>query len=354
MSRTYVDVSTPYAGSPGRLSTELSFGASERRRALEHRAAANELTRFYGVEYRTPWRLTPNWTPYKEMADGTPFGQLDERRLTVWGPERAVARYLAALPRVLAGLEAAATRAARAFGQWRRSLLAALSGHLEYEDPTTLRVRAREFRTDVLRHLVTYMMTPPAGEGGRDRTRPLWDQAAAVAAEVWTTAPVDPWDAPEDEVEAVMGTAVLNVEPVVIEPDTQLADETPGTVAELLSLAGPESNAPRERLAAVEPLTHEPLTHEATAARIEARAELAEQPLARQTGAAPVTWSTGARMPRRNPRIARRRSSYGSISTRGPLRFEARRRPLGRVRRSSAPPDGPHPRTSTSRKAHRL
>jgi hypothetical protein len=247
--RSYVQVFTPYAPVPGWLDAELSFGARDKRRAGEHRSAAIELASLYGVEYRTPWRLTPNWTVYREMTDGSSFGRLDERRLTVCGPERAVARYLAALPRVLGRLEAAATRAARAFGQWRRSLLATLAGHLDYEDPGTLRVRARQFRTAVLGHLVGYLRTP-AEAGGREVARPLWEQAA-VAAEVWTARPVDPWDVSEEEVQAVLAGAARYTEPWVIEAEpvestTAVAEEMPETVADLLAAAGPEQDAPRE------------------------------------------------------------------------------------------------------------
>ncbi|WTD07577.1 hypothetical protein OH717_33980 (plasmid) [Streptomyces albidoflavus] len=201
----------------GRFEAELSFGASGKRRALEHRSAAVALTGLYGVEWRTPWALTPGWTVYREISEGTRFGRLDERRMIVSGPARNVARYLAALPRVLAGLEAAATRAARVFGRWRRSLMAVLAGHLDYEDPSTLRVRAREFRTAVLGHLVDYLRTPPA-PAASDPAHPMWEQAATVAAEVWADRPVDPWDAPEDEVTAVLTAAGRYTEPSVIAP----------------------------------------------------------------------------------------------------------------------------------------
>jgi len=257
VTRAYVEVSAPYAPVRGRLDAELAFRVCEKRRAAEHRHTAIELADLYGVEYRTPWRLTPNWTVYREMTEGTRFGRLDERRLMVWGPERAVARYLAALPRVLERLEAAATRAARAFGQWRRSLMAQLSGYLDYEDASTLRVRARQFRTEVLGHLVGYLRTG-AETGGRDAARPLWEQAATVAAEVWAACPIDPWEVTEEEVQAVLSGAARYTEPSVIEADAvdsvSVADddeeEMPVTVAVLLTLAGAEQDAPREPAAA--------------------------------------------------------------------------------------------------------
>ncbi|MEU0671204.1 hypothetical protein ABZ508_35320 [Streptomyces lavendulocolor] len=232
--RTYVEVS--YVNGYGRFEAELSFGASDKRRALEHRNTAVALTGLYGVEWRTPWSLTPGWTVYRELSDGTRFGRLDERRMIVSGPARNVARYLAALPRVLAGLEAAATRAARVFGRWRRSLMAVLSGHLDYEDPSTLRVRAREFRTDVLRHLVDYLRTPPA-PAANTPARPMWEQAAAVAAEVWADRPVDPWDVPEDDVSAILTAAGRYAEPSVIELAPAAEDSQEGQAAEGEALA---------------------------------------------------------------------------------------------------------------------
>jgi hypothetical protein len=250
VTRAYVEVSVPYASVPGRLDAELSFRVGEKRRVLEYRHTAIELAGLYGVECRSPWRLTPNWSVYREMTEGMRFGRLDERRLMVWGPERAVARYLAALPRVLNRLEAAATCAARAFGRWRRSLLAQLAGHLDYEDSSTLRVRAAEFRTEVLGHLVSYLRTG-AETGSRDAARPLWEQAAIVAAEVWTACPVEAWEVAEDEVQAVLARAARYTEPSVIEaePVDSAADEdeqTPRAVADFLTAAGPEQQAPRE------------------------------------------------------------------------------------------------------------
>ncbi len=241
----------PYAPAPGRLEAELTFPAAEKRRAAEHRRTAADLAGLFGVEYRTPWRLTPNWTVYQEMTYGTKFGTLDERRLIVTGAERAVARYLAALTRVLDELEAAATRAARAFGRWRRSLIATLSGHLDYEDPGTLRVRAREFRTQVLAHLGGYLLTPPAPDAARrDSARPLWEQADAVAAEVWHERPVEPWDVPEDEVASVLAGAVRAVDPVVLVD----ADAEPAAVDDQ------EPEPETARLPVAEPLSFDRMT----------------------------------------------------------------------------------------------
>ncbi|WP_143065924.1 hypothetical protein [Streptomyces sp. CC53] len=95
-------------------------------------------------------RVTPSRRTYvyREISEGTRFGRLDERRMIVSGPARNVARYLAALPRVLAGLEAAATRAARPRPRRRaraggagqddesEALTAEGDEHQEHDDPT--------------------------------------------------------------------------------------------------------------------------------------------------------------------------------------------------------------------------
>lgn len=246
-SRSYVSIPRPYETAPGRLNVTLVFDAADAHRAGEHRATAVELARLYGVEHRTPFRATRNWTAYQEMTYGKKFGHLDPRRIEVWGPTRNIARYLAALPRVLAGLESAATRGARAFGQWRRSLLAELSGHLEFEDPTTLRIRAKAFRTQVLAHLVTFLLTGPDPARGRDNRTPLWEQSALVAAEAWEAAPVDPWAIDEHALQEVLNRVHWIEEPSVVQPTTpQPAPAAPDTVEEFLELAGPASLAPVE------------------------------------------------------------------------------------------------------------
>ncbi|MFP8908207.1 hypothetical protein [Streptomyces atacamensis] len=308
--RTYVEAA-PYVNGYGRFEAELTFSASDKRRALEHRSAAVELTALYGVEWRTPWTLTPGWTVYREQSEGTQFGRLDDRRMIVSGPERAVARYLAALPRVLAGLEAAATRAARAFGRWRRSLIAVLSGHLEYEDPSTLRVRAREFRTAVLGHLVTYLRTPPA-PATSDPARPLWEQAAAVAAEVWAERPVDPWEAPGDEVAAVLASAARPAALAVVEPVTTAP-----------AVEDDEDQAPAVHQLADD--EHQGHDEEPAAAAVEVPARSVE-----------IAGTAGSGTPRRPRRallpgsarrqLARRPHRYGSI--RG---HDQGRRPCGRL-----------------------
>ncbi|WP_093711093.1 hypothetical protein [Streptomyces sp. 2131.1] len=179
----YVEIPRPYESAPGRFTVDLVFPTASKRRAKQHHDVAWALADVHGVEASTPFALNPRWSYYKEMCGSDErYGGPDERRLTVQGGARAVARYLVALERVLDEVEALATRAVRAFGAWKRSV--AGEPFLEYEDASTMRVRSREFRADVLRALVQGLdaRTRPVGE--RDSSRPLWEQYGAVAEEV--------------------------------------------------------------------------------------------------------------------------------------------------------------------------
>lgn len=138
----------------------------------------------------------------------------------------------------------------------------------------------------------------------------MWEQAAAVAAEVWADRPVNPWDAPEDEVTAVLTAAGRYTEPSVIAPADD--HEREGQDAE-----GDEHQE------------HDDLTGEA-------RAELA--------GADHTPQVTGPPRPSRSPNRPggipfgiRRGCLYGSISTRA----RPRRRPA-----PAAPPSRPRHRTT--------
>ncbi|MGP4046895.1 hypothetical protein [Streptomyces sp. 2A115] len=179
----YVEIPRPYESAPGRFTVDLVFPAQSKRRAKQHHDVAWAMADVHGVEASTPFALNPRWSYYKEMC-GTDerYGGLDDRRLTVQGAARAVARYLVALERVLDEVEALATRAVRVFGVWKRSIVA--EPFLEYEDASTMRVRSREFRADVLRTLVRGLGSRTWPTGERDSSRPLWEQYGAVAEEV--------------------------------------------------------------------------------------------------------------------------------------------------------------------------
>ncbi|MDH6629377.1 hypothetical protein M2271_007213 [Streptomyces sp. LBL] len=198
----YVEIPRPYESGPDRFTVELHFPAASKRRAVEHHHVAWHLADVHGVEASSPYKVNPRWSIYEEnWGNGARHGGLDERRLHVNGSPRALARYLAALTRVLDAVEGLATRAVRAFGVWKRSVAA--EPHLEYEDASTMRVRSREFRADALSALVRGLRGSVPDFQTRDSSRPLWEQYGAVAAEVWAEAGgVDLAEAPEEDVAA--------------------------------------------------------------------------------------------------------------------------------------------------------
>jgi hypothetical protein len=200
----HVEIPRPYESAPGRFTVDLVFPAQSKRRAQQHHDVAWTLADVRGVEASTPYKVNPRWSVYEEnWGNKERHGWLDMRRLTVQGGARAVARYLVALERVLDEVEALATRAVRVFGAWRRSVAA--EPHLEYEDASTMRTRAREFRADVLHALVQGLGTPRRGAAERDSSRPLWEQYGAVADEVWAeTGGVDLEHADEEAVTVQM------------------------------------------------------------------------------------------------------------------------------------------------------
>ncbi|CAL9326738.1 hypothetical protein [Streptomyces sp. SudanB91_2054] len=183
----YVEIPRPHESGPGRFTVELRFPAASKRRAKQHHDVAWTLAGVHGVEASTPYTVNPRWSVYEEKwGNGERHGWLDERRLSVDGAPRALARYLVALGRVLDAVEGLATRAVRAFGVWKRSVAA--EPHLEYEDASTMRVRSREFRADALSALVRRLGAAGADVPRRDDSRPLWEQYGTVAAEVWAQA----------------------------------------------------------------------------------------------------------------------------------------------------------------------
>ncbi|MFF6829049.1 hypothetical protein [Streptomyces longwoodensis] len=245
-SRRYVAISRPHQLSPGRFQADLYFPASAPNRARQQHAVAVELARIYDVDATTPC-LGPDGC----VAQAPVTGRVDYRHLKVQGKPRSLARYLAALRRVLAIVERLATRAARAFGSWRRSLLTVLSGQLDDETPSTLRARAAGFRAEVLRTLVGYLARGPQQIPRRDPSRPLWEEAEAVAYEVWQHAGgIDPWAVTADEIDAEhqqMLYTDLSVVEQLEEANVPTAQFTvPETVAELLERSGPAEQAPIE------------------------------------------------------------------------------------------------------------
>jgi hypothetical protein len=251
--RRYVDIPRPYELSPGRFQVDLVFPASAAKRVRQQHAVAWELARIYDVDATTPITEThsPRW-PVDEETGGSRAlpGRPDFRRLQVRGKPRTLARYLAALRRVLTAVERLATRAARAFGSWRRSLLTVLSGKLEHETYATLRVRAAGFRAQAMTTLIGYLARGPQQVPRRDPSRPMWEQPDAVAYEVWEhVGGVDPWTVTQDEIDAEL-LRMLRSDLCVVEEAQESVDESqvamPDTVEELLELSGPAERAPIE------------------------------------------------------------------------------------------------------------
>ncbi|MFD3309406.1 hypothetical protein [Streptomyces sp. NPDC058656] len=225
----YVEIPRPYESAPGRFTVDLAFPAASKRRATQHHDVAWTLAGVHGVEASTPFKVNPRWSLYKEIS-GTDekYGGLDDRRLTVQGGARELSRYLVALVRVVDEVEALATRAVRVFGAWKRSVAA--EPFLEYEDASTMRVRSREFRADVLRALVQGLgaRTRPVGE--RDSSRALWEQPGAVAEEVRAgTGGVDVEQASEEDMSVqearMVPAAVAEAERLVVAEVARVEEE---------------------------------------------------------------------------------------------------------------------------------
>ncbi|MFJ4880120.1 hypothetical protein ACIP93_33600 [Streptomyces sp. NPDC088745] len=215
----HVEIPRPYESAPGRFTVDLVFPAQSKRRATEHHDVAWALADVHGLEASTPYKVNPRWSVYEEnWGNKERHGWQDMRRLTVQGPARELARYLVALERVVEAVEALATRAVRVFGAWKRSVAA--EAHVEYEDASTLRVRARGFRADVLHALVRGLGARRRPAGERDTSRPLWEQYGAVAGEVWEAAGgVDLERADDSAVAALMARMV----PAVVAEAERLA-----------------------------------------------------------------------------------------------------------------------------------
>ncbi|MFF4205600.1 hypothetical protein ACFYZ8_33685 [Streptomyces sp. NPDC001668] len=246
-SRRYVDIPRPHQLSPGRFQADLYFPASAPKRARQQHAVATELARIYGVNATIPALDGPDGS----VAQAPVTGRLDYRRLKVQGKPRSLARYLAALRRVLTSVERLATRAARAFGSWRRSLLTVLSGHLDDETPSTLRARAAGFRAEVLSTLISYLARGPQQLPRRDPSRPLWEEAEGMAFEVWQqVGGIDPWAVTAEEIDAELQQMLHTDLSVVEQPETEdvpaVQFTMPETVAELLEQSGPAEQAPLE------------------------------------------------------------------------------------------------------------
>ncbi|MFJ2922876.1 DUF6884 domain-containing protein [Streptomyces sp. NPDC087307] len=102
------------------------------------------------------------------------------RALRVTGPAEDVARYAAALPRVLGHAEGLATWAARMYGECARRPRHA--EHFEALGTTGRRAAAAYFRASAFRRIVQVLTGPqPAAVVEVDPALPLWEQAETLA-----------------------------------------------------------------------------------------------------------------------------------------------------------------------------
>ncbi|TLQ38834.1 DUF6884 domain-containing protein [Streptomyces marianii] len=144
-------------------------------------AAVRRLAVIYRVEARHPYRTLH----YNPASPDAPLPTPDELHLDLSGSPERVARFLSAVPRYLARVEALATKAARVYGRWARSVAAEEA--LEYVDAGGRRAYAARFRAAAFEAAVDYFGIS-ALPRYVDPAAPMWDQAARVA-----------WDLVKDE-----------------------------------------------------------------------------------------------------------------------------------------------------------
>ncbi|MFJ1664628.1 DUF6884 domain-containing protein [Streptomyces anthocyanicus] len=140
-------------------------------------AAARRLAAVYRVEARHPYRTLH----YNPASPDAPAPTPDELRLDVSGDPERVARYLSAVPRYLARVEAVTTKAVRVYGRWARSV--AGEEALEYTDAGGARAYARRFRADAFAAVADFLGIS-ALPRYVDPAAPMWDQAARIAWDV--------------------------------------------------------------------------------------------------------------------------------------------------------------------------
>ncbi|MGW5336230.1 DUF6884 domain-containing protein [Streptomyces bauhiniae] len=182
-------------------------------------AAARRLAVIYRVTARHPYR-TLHYNPAgSEAPEPTP----DELRLDVSGDPERVARYLSAVPRYLARVEALTTKAARAYGRWARS--AAGENALEYVDAGGARAYARRFRADAF-SAVADCFGISSLPRYVDPAAPMWDQAARIAWDVVKAeGPVSLYAMhDEDEAEELLAAADRTPDPAPEAFERELAE----------------------------------------------------------------------------------------------------------------------------------
>ncbi|MYX19637.1 MULTISPECIES: DUF6884 domain-containing protein [unclassified Streptomyces] len=140
-------------------------------------AAARRLAVIYRVSARHPYRTLH----YNPAGSEAPAPTPDELRLEVSGDPERVARYLSAVPRYLARVEALSTKAARVYGRWVRG--ADGENALQYVDSRGARAYARRFRADAFAAIADCFGISSLPRYV-DPTAPMWEQAARIAWDV--------------------------------------------------------------------------------------------------------------------------------------------------------------------------
>ncbi|MEV7842043.1 hypothetical protein OH749_31585 (plasmid) [Streptomyces albidoflavus] len=144
--------------------------------------AVRRLAVIYKIDARHPWRTMH----YNPASPDAPAPTPDELTLELSGTPERVARYLSAVPRYLAAVEALATRAVRVYGQWARSVAAEEA--LEYVDAGGRRAYAAQFRAAAFAAGADYLGIASLPPRDLDPSRPMWDQAARI---VWDLVKVE-------------------------------------------------------------------------------------------------------------------------------------------------------------------
>ncbi|MGO4747045.1 DUF6884 domain-containing protein [Streptomyces sp. 2MCAF27] len=137
-------------------------------------ASVWQLAVIYKVRAWHPYRVAH----YNPTSPDAPPPKPDELHLDVSGTPERVARFLSAVPRYLARVEALATKAARVYGRWARSV--AGEEALRYVDACGRRAYAARFRAAAFDATADYFGIS-ALPRYVDQAAPMWDQAARVA-----------------------------------------------------------------------------------------------------------------------------------------------------------------------------
>ncbi|MFE5730234.1 DUF6884 domain-containing protein [Streptomyces sp. NPDC056528] len=158
----------------GRAEARIDFTAAAGK-GIARTEAAQDLAARYGVETRGIYRITRSTYSGEERIVREP------RALTVHGEAETVARFVAALPRVLDYAEKLATLAAHSYGDWSRRPLA--EPHLEYLDAAGRRAQARAFRAAAFRVAARILAAAEdtVDVPAVDVTLAPWQQVEAIA-----------------------------------------------------------------------------------------------------------------------------------------------------------------------------